>query len=131
MCVPNCAWCFVASGRFKRDARNRRDGGKRLTAEAECGNGKQIVGGAELGSCVALERQQGVVAVHSLAVVGDADQLSPAALNLHANARRSGVESVLKQLLDHGRGPIHHFAGGDLVGNLIGKDADLAHKNSG
>jgi hypothetical protein len=23
----NCAWCFVASGRFKRDARNRRDRG--------------------------------------------------------------------------------------------------------
>jgi hypothetical protein len=80
---------------------------------------------------VALERQQGVVAVHSLAVIGDADQLSPAALNLHANARRSGIESVLKQLLDHRRGPIHHLAGGNLVGNLIGKDADLAHKNSG
>ena len=55
----------------------------------------------------------------------------PAAFHLDANARSSGVERVFKQLLDDGRGPVDHLAGGDLVGNLIGKDADLAHQNSG
>ena len=79
---------------------------------------------------MALEGQQSVVAIHAVAIVGDADQLSPAALNLDANAHGSSVERVLKELLDHGRGPIDHLAGGDLIGNLIGKDADLAHKNS-
>jgi hypothetical protein len=79
---------------------------------------------------VALEGQQGVVAVHSLAVIGDADELSPASFDLDANAHGSRVERILKELLDHRRGPIDHLAGGNLVGNLIGEDADLAHKNS-
>ena len=80
---------------------------------------------------MALEGQQGVVAVHSLAVIGDADQLSSAAFYLDANAHGSRVQRVLKEFLDHGGGPVHHFAGGDLVGYLIGKNADLAHKTSG
>ena len=43
---------------------------------------------------------------------------------------RAGVERVLEQLLDHRGGPLHHFAGGDLVGDLIGKNADAAHARS-
>ena len=41
-----------------------------------------------------------------------------------------GVERVLQQLLHHRRGPVHHLAGGDLVGNLVGKNANAAHKVS-
>ena len=79
---------------------------------------------------MALEGQQSVVAIHAVAVVGDADQLSPAAFDLDANAHGAGVERVLKEFLDDRCRPIDHLAGGDLIGNLIGKDADLAHKNS-
>ena len=61
----------------------------------------------------------------------DADQASSAALHLDADAHGSSVQGVLQQLLHHRCGPVHHLAGGDLVGNLIGKDADLAHKQSG
>ena len=125
------AGSFVAGGGFKRDARDGGDGGKRFAAKAESGDGEQIVGGAELRSGVALKGQQGVVAVHAVAVVGDADQLAAAGFDFDANAHGAGVEGVLKQLFDHGRGPIDHFAGGDLVGDLIGKNADLAHKSSG
>jgi hypothetical protein len=42
------ARCFVAGGRFERDTRDGRDGGQRLAAKAERGNGEQIVGGAQL-----------------------------------------------------------------------------------
>ena len=80
---------------------------------------------------MALEGQQGVVAVHALAVVGDADQLAPARLDLDADALGSGVQRVLQQLLHHRSRPVHHLAGGDLVGDLVGKYADAAHKDSG
>ena len=45
---------------------------------------------------MALECQQGVVAIHAAAVVGDADQLPPAGLDLHANAAGAGVERVFE-----------------------------------
>ena len=80
---------------------------------------------------MALKGQQGVVAVHALAIVGDADHAPSAALDFDADAHGPSVKSVLQQLLHHRSGPVHHLAGGDLVGNLIGKDADLAHKQSG
>ena len=80
---------------------------------------------------MALEGQQRVVAVHALAVVGDADEPPPARLDFDADAGGAGVEGVLQQLLDHRGGPVHHLAGGDLVGNLVGKNADAAHKGLG
>ena len=118
---------LLAGGRFQRDAGHRGDGGQRLAAKAQRGDGEQVVGGAQLGGGVALEGQQGVVAVHALAVVGDADELAPARLDLDADAVGAGVQSVLQQLLHHRGRPVHHLAGGDLVGNLVGEYADAAH----
>jgi hypothetical protein len=43
---------------------------------------------------VTLEGEEGVVADHSVAVVGDADELSSAGFYLDADARGSGVEGV-------------------------------------
>ena len=76
---------------------------------------------------MALEGQQRVVAVHALAVVGDADESAPACLDLDADAIGAGVQRVLQQFFDDRGRPVHHFAGGDLVGNLVGKYADAAH----
>ena len=76
---------------------------------------------------MALESQQGIVAVHAVAVVGNADQPPPARLDLDANAAGASVESVLQQLFDHRGRPVHYLAGGDLIGNLVGKYADAAH----
>ena len=57
--------------------------------------------------------------------------LPPAGFDLDADAVGAGVERILQQFLDHGRWPVHHLAGGDLVGHLVGKNADAAHKPSG
>ncbi len=76
---------------------------------------------------MALEGQQGIISVHSLAVVSDADQPAPASLDLDADAVCSGVQGVLQQFLDHRCRPVHHLAGGDLVGNLVREYADAAH----
>ncbi len=106
------------------------DGRQGLAAEAKGCDRKQIVAGANLGSGVAFKGKHGVVAAHAVAVVGDADELSATGLDFNADAGCTGIEGVLEQLLDHRRGTIHHFAGGDLVGNLVGEDADAAHLNS-
>ena len=66
-------------GGFQRDAGHRGNRWQRLAAKAERSNGEQIVGGAQFRGGVALESQQRVVAVHAVAVVGDADQPPPAA----------------------------------------------------
>ena len=50
---------------------------------------------------MSLEGQQGVVAIHAMPVISEPDELASASLNLDADARGSGVQSVLQQLLHH------------------------------
>jgi hypothetical protein len=79
---------------------------------------------------VALKGQQGVVAVHAVAVVGDADELAAARFDFDADARGARVQGILQQLFDHRSRPVDHLAGGDLVGHLVGKNADAPHSSS-
>ena len=74
-----------------------------------------------------LEGQQRVVAAHAMPVVDDADELAATGFNLHADAGGAGVKGVLQQFLDDRCGTLDHFAGGDLVGDLVGKNSNAAH----
>ena len=76
---------------------------------------------------MALEGEQGIIADHAAAVVGDANELAAAAFDLDTDAGGTSIKSVFEQFLDHGRGAIDDFAGGDLVGDLVGENADAAH----
>ncbi len=76
---------------------------------------------------MALEGQKSIVAIHAVAVVGDANQLPAAGFNIHPNAIRAGIERILEQLLHHRRRAVDDLAGGDLVGDLIGENTDAAH----
>ena len=49
-------------------------------------------------------------------------------LDRDVDRRRAGVERVLDQLLDGGRGPLDHLAGGDLVSHGRGKHCDARHR---
>ena len=80
---------------------------------------------------MALEGQQRVVAVHAVAVVGEPDELASARLHLDADAGCARVQSILQKFFHHRGGPVHHLAGGDLIGNLVGKYADAAHSPLG
>ncbi len=79
---------------------------------------------------MALEGQQGIVAQHAAAVVDNADQAPSAGFHFHANVGGAGIQGVFEKLFDHRSRPFHHFAGGDFVGDLVGKDADAAHLTS-
>ncbi len=76
---------------------------------------------------MALEGEEGVVADHAVAVVGDADELAAAGFDFDADAGGSGVEGVFEELFDDGGWAFDDFAGGDLVRHEVGEDADAAH----
>jgi hypothetical protein len=76
---------------------------------------------------MAFEGEQSVVADHAAAVVGDANEAAAASLDFDADACGAGIEGVLQELLDDGGGAVDDLAGGDLVGNLVGENADTAH----
>ena len=86
---------FVTGGGIECDAGDGGDGRKSFAAEAEGGYREEVVGGAKFGGGMALEGEQGVVAVHALAVVGDADEAAATGFDLDADAVGAGVESVL------------------------------------
>jgi len=76
---------------------------------------------------VALEGHPRVVPVHPAPVVGDPHEREPALVGVHRDARGPRVERVLDQLLHHGGGALHHLAGGDLVDETGGQEADAGH----
>ena len=120
---------FVVGGAgVERKAGDGGDGGQGFSAEAERGDGEEVVGGAELGGSVALEGEERVVAAHTVAVVYDADELAAAGFDFDADARGVCVEGVFEEFLDYGGGTLNHLARGDLVGYLVGENVDAAHR---
>ena len=73
----------------------------------------------------ALDRQSGVIRIHSLAVIVHADQLFAAQLDDDIQTTGAGVDGVLDQLLDDRGRALDHFAGGDLVGEVSRKTLNL------
>src|ERR1700756_3117212 len=77
---------------------------------------------------MSLEGKQRVVGHHPTSVVGNLDELLATRLHLNADARGLGIQSIFQKFFHHRCGPLHHLAGGDLVGNGFGKNVDLAHE---
>ena len=71
-----------------------------------------------------LEAETRVIERHTLAVVDDLDEGAPGILDHELDLGGAGVDGVLQQLLDHGGGPLHHFAGRNLVRHRIGQQSD-------
>ena len=117
----------IAFPRCQREPANAGDARQRLAAETHRGNGRQILRPLDFARGMAFQRKQRVIAAHARAVIGHAHQASPARPNFDRDFLRPGIEGVFDQFLDHARRPLHHFAGGDLVGDLLGKQLDAVH----
>ena len=102
------------------------DGRERLSAEAVCGDGLEVVQGPELGGGVALQGQLGIPAAHAAAVVADTDEPGAALFDLDVNAAGPGVQGVFDQLLHDGPRPLDDLAGRDLVDQVLWKALDDA-----
>ena len=88
---------------------------------------KKIFGILNLGSCMPLKGQHGVVSHHSAAVIDDLYELLPARLDTDFDPRGAGIKRVLQHFFHDRCGPFYHLASGDLVGNGFGKYVDAAH----
>ena len=56
--------------------------------------------------------------LNAAAVVGDANQVNAAALDFNCNSTGTGVNCILRQLLDDVDRPFHHFTGSNSVDGI-------------
>ena len=65
------------------------------------------------------ERLLNLFFLNAAAVVGDADKINAAALDLDGHRRGTGVHRVFHQLLHDRSRPLHYFARGDLINRIL------------
>ena len=87
----------------------------------------ELTGRVDLGRRVPFEGEEGVIRIHSTAVVGHTDEAAASVSQIHLDPCGAGVEAVLDQLLDHRRRTLHHLTGSDAVHELVRENADLRH----
>ena len=104
----------------QRQPRHRGDAGQPFAAKAHAGHPFQIAQAADFAGSVARERQRQIVGVDARAVVLHADQFDAAAGQLDADVVGAGVQAVFDDFLQCVGGALHHFAGGDLVDEMVG-----------
>ena len=118
----------VALARGEGEAADAGDAGQGLAAKAHGRYGREVFGAPDLAGGMPLQAEQRVIAAHAEAVIHHAHEAASARLNLHRYARSLGIQRVLDQLLHDAGRPLDHFAGGDLVGHLLGQQADAVHR---
>jgi len=115
----------VAGGaRDQGETGDRGDRGQGLAPEAQAGDPQQVVEVGDLGGGVAGQGQGQLPGRDADAVVAHPHQPGTAGLDLDLDAVGAGIQGVVQQFPDHGGRPLHHLAGGDLVDQGIGQDAD-------
>jgi hypothetical protein len=73
------------------------------------------------------QREKRVVGSHPAPVVRDLDPGDSPLLDVDRHPRRARVEGVLDELLHDRRGPLDDLAGGDLVHEDVGENANRRH----
>ncbi len=73
---------------------------------------------------MALDRQLDLLGGHAAAIVGHRYERAPTVAQIDVDVARAGVDGVLDQFLDRGRGTLDHLAGGDAVDQGFGQAAD-------
>jgi len=117
----------VFGRRLEGEPGRRGDRGERLASEPQGGDAVEIRGVRDLGSRVALEGEERVVAVHPAAVVRDLDELAAARDQTDPHVPGPCVEGVFDQLLHDRGGPLHDLACGDLVDEGVREKVDPSH----
>ena len=117
--MQRCAVLAAFAPGGQGEAADRGDGRQRLAAESEGCNGFQVVERGDLAGGMARDREGQFACRDAAAVIADPDQADAAFLEVDLDAACAGVECVLDQFLDDGRGPFDDFAGGDLVDERV------------
>ena len=107
----------------QREAADRADRGQRFAAEPEALDRLQVVTG-QLRCGVTLDREGKLVGAHATAIVGDGDEVAPAARDHDIDTARARIDGVFDEFLHDAGGPFDHFAGRDAVDQGCGQNAD-------
>ena len=100
---------------------------QRFATEAVTPDRGQIFRRGDLAGRVPFEAQDGIGRTHTAAIVYHLDQ-SPAGIgHHHFDVSGAGVDRILHQLLHHRSGPLHHFSGGDHIGQAGRQYLQLTH----
>ncbi len=91
------------------------------------GDGREIFRALKLAGGMAFQAEQAVIAAHARSIVDHSNQAASASLDFHRDARGSGIERVLDQLLHHACRPFDDLTGGDLIGHLLGQKLYSVH----
>ncbi len=113
--------------RAQPEVRDRCDRRQRLTAETKSDDRPEIIRALDLAGRVPFEAQPRILGIHADAVVFDANHLLAAVFGGDDDARRLGVDRVLDELFDNGRGPLDHFTGRDLIREIVWQPGNAAH----
>ena len=109
------AGILARRARREHQAGHRCNAGQGLAAEPEGHDRLQVLEAANLTGRMPRERQRQFVPVDTGTIVAHADQLRAACSDVDVDIVGTGVEAVLDEFLDDGRGPLDDFAGSDLV----------------
>jgi hypothetical protein len=98
-----------------------------FSTESESVDGSEIFARADFAGGMPFEAEQGIVTVHSTAIVDHANGGDAPAANEHFDLVRPGVDGILDQFLDHTGRALNDLASGDLAGDLFGKEGNAGH----
>ena len=99
---------------------DRGNGSQGFSPESHGADGGQIFRRAQLGGCVAQKSGSGIFRSHAAAVVGDPEKGHAPVPNLNGDFGATCIHGVFQQLFDYAGRPLHHFTGGNEVGNMRG-----------
>lgn len=114
-----CAKLLAFHTRLQLDLCNGGDGSQCLAAEPHRMEGKEVVGLADLGSGMPLEREPCIGLRHSLAVINYLDGRAACVGYQHIDVLRFGINRILHQFLDDRGRPLDDLAGCYLVGYAV------------
>ena len=68
---------------------------------------------------MAFEGEEGIVTVHTIAVIADPDEPTPGPLHCDRDGARFSVEGVLRQFLDDRGRALDHLTSRNAVGQIL------------
>ena len=106
-------------------AGDRGDAWQGFAPKAEGLNPGDIGGAGNLAGGKTLTRQADIFGGHARTVIGDLDQPPTALLDLDSNRVGAGIQGVFNEFLDHAGRSLNDLAGGNLLLNVWGQNADF------
>lgn len=116
--------CFA---RRQTEPRYARDARECFAAKAHRPYQGEVGRLANLARRVAFETEKRVLAIHATAIIAHRHGARPSAGKIDPNPLRSGVETVLDQLLNQGSRSLDNLPCRDLAGHVIGQKTNFSH----